>query len=128
MIIKIGKKLTELRNKKHLTQQQMAELLGIKRERYSAWENDISQPRIGMLQEIAKIHKVPPSFLLGDDSNNINGDLPKPQEKELDENYHKIERFAKRLSPRDLKKAVKILDAAFEDAFNEDDYEDKDDI
>ncbi|NRS20647.1 helix-turn-helix transcriptional regulator [Brevibacillus sp. HB1.4B] len=65
--MKIGKVLTDLRNKKHLTQDQMADLLGVKRPRYNAWENDISKPDIEMIKKIAEIHKVSVDSLLGND-------------------------------------------------------------
>lgn len=63
--MKIGAKLTELRNKKHLTQDQMADMLDVKRPRYNAWENDISKPDIEMIKKIAEIHKVSTDFILG---------------------------------------------------------------
>lgn len=61
----LGRVLTELRNKKALTQDQVAEKLGIKRARYNAWENGISSPDNKMLVELAKIHKVSVDYLLG---------------------------------------------------------------
>lgn len=61
----LGRVLTELRNKKALTQDQVAEKLGIKRARYNAWENEISSPDNKMLVELAKIHKVSVDYLLG---------------------------------------------------------------
>lgn len=64
MKLEFGKVLTELRNKKHLTQQQMADALEIKRERYNAWENNISQPNMGMLQQISAFHKVSLNYLV----------------------------------------------------------------
>lgn len=39
--MKIGEPITKLRNKRHVPQAQMADLSGVKRPRYNAWENDI---------------------------------------------------------------------------------------
>ncbi len=66
----IGDILTELRNRRGFTQDQMADALGVKRPRYSSWENDIAKPDIEMLQKIAKFHNVTPDYILGFESNN----------------------------------------------------------
>lgn len=61
----LGHRITALRIKKHLTQDQMAEILGVKRARYNAWENGISNPDYNYLAEIAKFHGVSADSLLG---------------------------------------------------------------
>lgn len=61
----IGKLLSELRNRRGLTQDQVADALGVKRPRYNSWENDIAKPDIQMLKKIAEFHKVTPDYLLG---------------------------------------------------------------
>lgn len=48
------------------------------------------------------------------------------KEKPASEEYHKIERFARKVSQKDLQKALTILEAAFEEAFNEEDDDDDD--
>jgi transcriptional regulator with XRE-family HTH domain len=63
--MKLGQRIAALRNKKHLTQDQMAEILGVKRGRYNAWENGIANPDVDMLAAIAKYHKVTVDFILG---------------------------------------------------------------
>ncbi|ODA40377.1 helix-turn-helix transcriptional regulator [Desulfosporosinus sp. BG] len=60
----IGDILTELRNKRGLTQDQMADALDVKRPRYNSWENNIAKPDIEMLQKIAKFHNVTPNYIL----------------------------------------------------------------
>lgn len=62
--MKIGKVLTELRNKKHMTQDQIADELGVKRPRYNAWENDLSNPDFEMLKKIAEYYRVSVDYLL----------------------------------------------------------------
>ncbi|NHN33503.1 helix-turn-helix domain-containing protein [Paenibacillus agricola] len=61
----LGQRIAALRNHKHLTQDKMAEILGVKRARYNAWENGISNPDITMLAAIANYHQVTVDFLLG---------------------------------------------------------------
>lgn len=62
--MKIGDTLTKLRNKRGLTQDQMADALNVKRARYNAWENDISKPDIEMLKKISTYHKVTTDYIL----------------------------------------------------------------
>lgn len=54
MEMKIGAKLTELRKKKGLTQNQLAEMLGISAPAVSKWENDGSYPDITLLCPLAR--------------------------------------------------------------------------
>lgn len=61
----IGKVLSELRNKKHVTQDQIADILGIKRARYNSWENNIARPDIDMISKLADYHNVSVDYLLG---------------------------------------------------------------
>lgn len=51
---KIGAKLTELRKEKGLTQNQLAEMLGISAPAVSKWENDSSYPDITLLCPLAR--------------------------------------------------------------------------
>lgn len=66
--MKIGDRLTQLRNKKGLTQDQIADALGVKRARYNSWENNIAKPDIEMIAKLASFHKVTSDYLLGVDS------------------------------------------------------------
>lgn len=61
----LGQRITALRNYKRLTQEQVAEALGVKRARYNAWEHGISNPDHLMLVSIARFHGVTVDFLLG---------------------------------------------------------------
>ncbi|MGF9644080.1 helix-turn-helix domain-containing protein [Paenibacillus sp. MABNS29] len=69
--MKIGQRLTELREKKGLTQDQIAEMLDIKRPRYNSWENNIAKPDIEFVNKLAELHHVSVDYLLGRDENNI---------------------------------------------------------
>ncbi|WP_438431973.1 helix-turn-helix domain-containing protein [Gorillibacterium sp. sgz500922] len=63
--MKIGKTLSELRARRRLTQDEMADLLGVKRARYNAWENNIARPDLDMIGKLAEVHGVSVDFLLG---------------------------------------------------------------
>lgn len=66
--MKIGDRLTQLRNKKGLTQDQLAEALGVKRARYNSWENNIAKPDIEMIAKLAALHKVSADYIIGVDT------------------------------------------------------------
>lgn len=63
--MEIGKTLASLRNNRGLTQDQIADILGIKRARYNSWENDIAKPNADMLNKLAEFFDVSVDFLLG---------------------------------------------------------------
>lgn len=55
---KIGSFLKELRNEKGLTQEQLAEILGVSNRSISRWENGVNMPDLDMLIQIAKYYDV----------------------------------------------------------------------
>lgn len=60
-----GKRLKTLRIKKKLTQQQLADLLGLTKSVISAYENGLRYPAYDVLIKISRIFKVSTDFLLG---------------------------------------------------------------
>ena len=50
--MELGKRLRELREKEHLTQQMVADSLKITRSRYANWEGGESSPGYTMLKKI----------------------------------------------------------------------------
>lgn len=60
-----GNRLKTLRIKKKLTQQQLADLLGLTKSVMSAYENGLRYPAYDVLIKIARIFKVSTDFLLG---------------------------------------------------------------
>ncbi len=60
-----GNRLKTLRIKKKLTQQQLADLLGLTKSVISAYENGLHYPAYDVLIKIARIFKVSTDFLLG---------------------------------------------------------------
>lgn len=55
---KVGKFLKELRNKKALTQEQLAEMLGVSNRSISRWENGVTMPDFDLLIQMAKFYDV----------------------------------------------------------------------
>lgn len=61
----IGKKIMSLRKEAGLTQEQLAEKLGVSAQAVSKWENEISCPDISMLPMLASLFRVTVDDLLG---------------------------------------------------------------
>ena len=59
MIIKIGEKICELRNKHNLTQYALARKLGVTRSSVNAWEMGISIPTVERIIDIAETEGIP---------------------------------------------------------------------
>ena len=55
---KVGKFLKELRNQKTLTQEQLAEMLGVSNRSISRWENGVTMPDFDLLIQMAKFYDV----------------------------------------------------------------------
>ncbi len=58
-------KIRELREEKHLTQIEMALNLGVSRQVYANWENEINQPELKMIIILADFFGVTTDYLLG---------------------------------------------------------------
>lgn len=54
----LGKKIVELRKKYNLTQEKLANQIGISRQTLSNWESDITSPDIIQAKKIAQIFKI----------------------------------------------------------------------
>lgn len=61
----LGKKISELRKEKSLTQEGLAEALGISPQAVSKWENDLSCPDIMLLPALASLFDVSIDELFG---------------------------------------------------------------
>lgn len=58
-------RLAELRKKRGLTQQQIAEQIGIKQNSYSDWETGKNEPNLKNVVKLANILDVTADYLLG---------------------------------------------------------------
>ena len=60
----LGETLKELRTERNMTQEFVAESLGISRQAVSKWENGSSEPSTTNLIAIGKLYEIPPEELL----------------------------------------------------------------
>ena len=54
----LGSRITELRRKKNMTQEELAAELGVTPQAVSKWENDLSCPDITLLPQLARLFGV----------------------------------------------------------------------
>lgn len=70
----IGEKLAGLRRKNNLTQEQLAQMLGVSRQSVSKWESDLAYPETEKLLRISEIFDCSLDYLLKDGEENQGGD------------------------------------------------------
>ena len=63
----LGEKLSKLRKQSNITQEQLAERLGVSRQAISKWESDASYPETDKLIQIGKLYHCSMDYLLKDD-------------------------------------------------------------
>ena len=61
----IGEKIYTLRTKNGMTQEQLAENMGVSRQAISKWESDVSVPELGKLKSLANLFRVTLDELMG---------------------------------------------------------------
>ena len=62
--MQLGRRIKELRKKRNITQQDLAEMLGVSYQAISRWENNITSPDITALPVLANIFNVTVDYLL----------------------------------------------------------------
>ena len=67
-VINISKKLKQLRKQNKISQEKLAELLGISRQAVSKWENGLSKPETNNLLKIASIFNISVEELVSSDA------------------------------------------------------------
>lgn len=72
-----GEKITKCRKEKGLTQEQLAQALGVTRQAVSRWEGDIAFPETDNLTKMSRLFGVSCDWLL-----NYDGELPKTAQEE----------------------------------------------
>ena len=65
----LGKNISELRKKNNLTQEELANMLGVSPQAVSKWENDAACPDITLLPKIAEIFGVTIDELMNEQGN-----------------------------------------------------------
>lgn len=96
---KVGQFLKELRGQKALTQEQLAERLGVSNRSVSRWENGVTMPDFDLLIQMAKIYDVEIGEILDGERKHKNMDKPAEETllKIADYNNNEKEFFRKRL-------------------------------
>ena len=85
----LGKRIAMHRKRLKLTQEQLAESLGVTAQAVSKWENDQSCPDINMLPKLAQLFGVSVDSLLGNDSQPVyEAELVQPEEKKDKWEFH----------------------------------------
>ena len=80
----IGKRIARLRKEKGMSQENLAERIGVSAQAVSKWENDQSCPDISLLPRLTKLLGVTADELLTGESDQVKL-LPENQRKPLDE-------------------------------------------
>jgi len=65
--MKTGDKIAKARKNVNLTQDQLAEVLGVTRQTISKWESDLAFPETAKITRLAEVLKVSCDYLLKDD-------------------------------------------------------------
>jgi transcriptional regulator with XRE-family HTH domain len=88
-----GEKLRQLRKRKKLTQEQMAELIEIHESHVGRYEKDFSSPTAQVLIRIAKLFNVSTDYLLFDDQNDTSTTL-KISDNELFAQFQEVDKMS----------------------------------
>lgn len=80
-LINLGTRIKYLRNKKRITQQDLADKMNVSIQIVSRWENGINYPDIMILPSIASFFNVTTDYLLGMEGEKLMAKLLKTTEK-----------------------------------------------
>ena len=95
--IKIGAFLRELRRERDLTQETLAERLGVSNRTVSRWETGSNMPDIGMLAEIAGFYGVSiPEIINGERKSEMNEETKETAEKMAEYGHAEVKRTKRR--------------------------------
>ena len=67
----VGTNIKQLRDRAGLTQEELADKLGVARSTVTQWENGWSNPRMGMVQKLAGVFRVTSSDIVSDEPTNF---------------------------------------------------------
>lgn len=101
MQIKIGENIRKMRKERLLTQEQLAEALGVTVGAVYKWESGMSMPEIRMLVEIASFFEISVDALLG-------------YEQQQDSVRHRMERITSYTTRKDFAEAVTEVEKALQ--------------
>ena len=87
-----GKRLRQSRIAKNMTQRQLADLIGVKHNSISDWENDKNKPDPDTIELLCGVLDISPNYLL-----NATEEAFSPFEKEIIKKYRKLDDHGKQL-------------------------------
>lgn len=90
MEMTLGKKMAELRRVKGMTQDEVAEELGVSAQAVSKWENDVSCPDIMLLPHISELFQVTIDELFSKESKALVTIVPEEERKDIDKMMLKV--------------------------------------
>jgi len=86
----LGSRITEYRKAKGVTQDQLAEYMGVSSQAVSKWENDLSCPDIALLPRLADYFGITVDKLLRGENSNVVQVVPAEERKDLNRMLMKI--------------------------------------
>lgn len=87
-----GKRLKKARTEKNMTQKQLADLLSVKHNSISNWENDINKPDPDMIELICGVLEITPNFLLATSTEDFS-----PAEKLIIKKYRELDEHGRKM-------------------------------
>ncbi|MBS4203693.1 helix-turn-helix domain-containing protein [Bacillus sp. FJAT-49754] len=115
--LRLKKLRDERKNKnKKWTQKYVADLIGVARVTYTAYENGTKVPPLDTINKIAMVFNVDTDYLMGRTDYPLKTDMTTQED---DEDYRTLNRYGRKLTPEQRKKAIKILEATFEELFDD---------
>ena len=85
MSITVGRRISMLRKEKGITQEGLAEKLGVSPQAVSKWENDVSYPDIQLLPKLSEMFEVTVDDLLSNKEKKLVQILPEEKRKSPDD-------------------------------------------
>lgn len=85
-----GGKLKKARTEKHMTQKQLAEMISVKHNSVSNWENDINKPDPDTIELLCGVLDITPNYLLASSPDDFS-----PFEKLLVKRYRNLDDFGR---------------------------------
>jgi transcriptional regulator with XRE-family HTH domain len=104
----VGDRLKKLRSKKGYTQQYVADVLNIGRSNLGHIENDRVKLEADYAKILANLYSTSIEYIYTGDG-----------EEDVDPDIRTLHRAAKDMTPEQRRKAIKILEATFEDLFDD---------
>lgn len=80
----IGSRIAMLRKNQHMTQENLAQLMGVSAQAVSKWENDVSCPDISMLTQLADVLHTTTDYILSGKTDEVRC-VPEDQRKDPSE-------------------------------------------